>query len=107
MELRTYLVYETRTGRIAHTVYVDIMKGAQMPSETEIEKEVMTSATHVTGIAKETLSLLSIGTDRMKPGVLYEIDPKTRNLIMKERPPRHKSSPTPSRTGTKPTRKKT
>jgi hypothetical protein len=79
-----YVVYESGTGRIVHTVYVDVLKGAEVPSEAEIEKQVMISASHVTGIAEEILSLLSVDPERLKPGMIFEVDPKTRDLCEKK-----------------------
>jgi hypothetical protein len=77
---RAYLVYDAGTGRIAHTVYVDVLKGAEVPSDAEIEKQVLISAAHATGIAQETLRHLAVDPERLKRGMTYEVDPKTGNL---------------------------
>jgi hypothetical protein len=77
---RTYVVYEIQTGRIAHTVHVEILKGAEAPSDPEIEEQVMISAAHVTGIHKEKLSFLSVEPNVLKPGMAYNVDVKTGRL---------------------------
>ena len=78
---QTYLVYETSTGKVAHTVHVEVMRGARIPSETDIEKQVMLSASHVTGIAEKTLGFLMVDQGRLKPGMVYKVNAKTRELI--------------------------
>lgn len=91
---RAYVVYETETGRVAHTVYVEVLKGAEVPSETEIEKQVLISAAHATGIARETLGQLLVDPQRLKPGMLFTVDPTTRELIAtKASSPRTKRPP--------------
>jgi hypothetical protein len=77
---RTYVVYEIQTGRIAHTVHVEILKGAQAPSDAGIEEQVLISAAHVTGIHKEKLRFLAVDPNGLKPGMAYNVDLKTGGL---------------------------
>lgn len=87
---RTYFVYDKETGKIAHTVYVEVALGADMPPETEIEQQVMISAVNATGNAAQGLDILLVGPERVKPGMIYRVDPRTRDLISREGTPPQK-----------------
>ena len=93
---RTYVVYESQTGRIAHTVHVEILKGAQAPSDAGIEEQVLISAAHVTGIHKEKMSFLAVDPNVLKPGMAYNVDLKTGALNeTKAGSPKARPSPKP------------
>src|SRR5262245_11114995 len=77
----SYVVYNSTTGTIAHIVHVEAMPGAEIPSDEEIKYQVRLSAARTSGIAEDSLSVLSLDQGQMKPNLIYEVDLQSCSLI--------------------------
>ncbi len=88
----SYVVYEKATGRIVQLLRAELMEGASMPQQTEIEREAVISSSRASDMSEASLGVLAVSPSKIKRRAKYAVDLKTRTLRkVKTRDPRRRA----------------
>jgi hypothetical protein len=77
---RSYAVYDKASGKVVHLVHVEVMDGAVEPAPDQIEKEVLTSGSRISGMSEDELDILSVADGQLKPRSSYSVDLESRSF---------------------------
>lgn len=76
----SFAVYGSETGKVICWFHIDLLPGAPVPSQAEIEREALTSGSRASGLQESSLRLLSINAADVERGKAYAVDLETGTL---------------------------
>lgn len=84
----TFLIYDPRSGDLIHGHKEVVLPYGDAPSEEQLRENALSAAAEVTGRRSESLRVLEVSEDELKPGLGYRVDPSSERLESFELRPR-------------------
>jgi hypothetical protein len=77
------VIYDLQSGEIVHTFHIGAPENCELPETEEVDAKALADACHMTNRPVESLGVLPLDRENLKPGLDYFVHPSEKCLLEK------------------------